>query len=292
MNKTYEEDSYTSHVKNIETIEHGLGRLEKQQSIDYWRHDRMYRLMTPLLTEKHTWLTVGDGVGTDANWLIQQGMDVTASDISDTILKKAQEENYISTYSRENAENISFDDNAFDYVLCKEAYHHFPRPYIAVYEMIRVSRKAIVLIEPLDIGIEMSFMVFLKNALDRISPELINKVWKNRFSFETVGNYVYKTSEREMEKIAMGINLPYIAFKGINDYYSPTLDFSLPLTNNHVFKKVKAKIKRRNLLSRLGLIPYQLKASIIFKEEPSTETIKRLKDEGYKVVQLMRNPYM
>ncbi|MGD8780068.1 MAG: class I SAM-dependent methyltransferase [Ignavibacteria bacterium] len=292
MNKTYEKESYKSHEKHIDEIEDRLVRLEKQNSIDYWRHNRMYSLILPLLKDKHRWLTVGDGIGTDANWLIKKGMDVTASDISDTILKKAQEKNYISKYSKENAENINFKDNAFDYVLCKEAYHHFPRPYIAVYEMLRVSKKAIVLIEPIDIGIEMPILVFFKNVLDKISPKLINKIWKNRFSFETVGNYVYKTSEREIEKIAMGINLPYIAFKGINDYHSTSLDLSLPPNNNKVFKKVRTKIRRRNFLCHIGLIPYQLLVSIIFKEEPSMKIIQSLKDGGYKLIKLKRNPYI
>jgi hypothetical protein len=44
----------------------------------------------------------------------------------------------------------------------------FPRTYIGTYEMIRVAGKAAIIIEPIDI----------------INPYLINKVWKNRFSFE------------------------------------------------------------------------------------------------------------
>lgn len=293
MSKTYENESYKSHEKHIEKIENSLGRLEHQNTIDYWRHDRMYDTFSPLLNEdKQRWLTVGDGIGTDANWLIKKGVDVTASDISDAILKKAQEKNFISKYSKENAEHISFEDNTFDYALCKEAYHHFPRPYIAVYEMLRVSKKAIVLIEPIDIGIETPLLVFLKKALDRISPNLINKIWKNRYSFETSGNYVYKISEREIEKIAMGINLPYIAFKGINDHYSTKLDLSLPPDNNKTFKKVKTVIKLKNMLSYLGLIPYQLLVSIVFKESPSEETIQKLKNKGFKVIKLEINPYI
>lgn len=39
-------------------------------------------------------------------------------------------------------------DDAFDYVLCKDSYHHMPRPMIALYQMLRVARRAVVLIEP------------------------------------------------------------------------------------------------------------------------------------------------
>jgi hypothetical protein len=158
--------------------------------------------------------------------------------------------------------------------------------------MLRVARKAVILIEPVDIGIQMPFIVFLKNSLDVFSTELINKIWRNRFSFETVGNYVYKISEREIEKIAMGLNYPLIAFKGINDYHSNTLDFSQPTTNLTLFRKVKTRIILKNILSKLGLIPYQLQSCIIFKEYPNKSILKQLNEHGYKVIQLKRNPYL
>ena len=62
----------------------------------------------------------------------------------------------------------------------------------------------------------MPLLLFLKNVLDLFNPFLINKIWKNRFSWEKVGNYVFKISDREVEKIAMGLGLPCIAFKEMN----------------------------------------------------------------------------
>lgn len=55
-----------------------------------------------------------------------------------------------SNYSVENAESLSFRDNEFEVAFCKEAYHHFPRPFLALYEMLRVASKAVVLAEPND----------------------------------------------------------------------------------------------------------------------------------------------
>ncbi len=252
----------------------------------------MYSLLKPFLKINDKWLTVGDGMGVDANWLSKNGMDVTASDISDAILKKAKDEKFIDKYSKENAEDISFDDSAFDYVLCKEAYHHFPRPYIAVYEMLRVSKKGIILIEPNDIGIQMPVIIFIKNILDRFSTTLIDKIWRNHYSFEESGNYVYKTSEREIEKIAMGVNLPYIAFKGLNDHYTTALDLSQPISNRKILRKVKSRISLKNFLSKLGIIPYQIVCSIIFKQAPDEELLSSLKQNGYKVIKMKKNPYL
>ncbi|WP_181256512.1 class I SAM-dependent methyltransferase [Marinilabilia salmonicolor] len=289
----FKELSYNSHKEHYKDNPDILGRLKRKSSIDYWRHERMYRLLTPLLNRKGAkWLTVGDGLGTDANWLQGNGQSVVASDISEYGLKAAAEGGYIQDYKLVNAESIDFVDDSFDYVFCKEAYHHFPRPYLAVYEMLRVASRAVVLIEPVDIGIQFPLMVFLKNLLEKVAPGMVNKVWKNRFSFETVGNYVYKISEREIEKVAMGIGLPMVAFKGINDFYTTKFDLKSSTGNKKLFRKVKGRIKLKDFLSRLGVIPYELEACVIFKKQPSPEVVANMKEQGFKVLSLPENPYL
>lgn len=291
--ENFKDISYEAHEANyLNSLDH-IDRLKNKESIDYWRHNQMYQTLLPLLSDKSSnWLTVGDGVGTDANWLLEYNENVVCSDISDVLLKKSKERGYIKEFSKENAEKLSYSDSSFDYVLCKEAYHHFPRPYIAVYEMIRVSSKAVILIEPVDIIIHMAPMLWLKNILDKFSTTLINKVWKNRSSFETVGNYVYKVSEREMEKIAAGINLPCVAFKGFNDYFTTDLDLNQPITNRKVFNKFKFRLNLKNLFSNLYLTPYMLQTSIIFKESPTQEVLNKLKEMKYKIIELPKNPYL
>lgn len=285
--------SYNAHEEQYSNGSDYLGRFKSKESIDYWRHERMYSTLFPLLSDKSCkWLTVGDGIGTDANWLLNHNENVLCTDISDIIIKQSKAAGYIKEFSKENAEHINFKENTFDYVLCKEAYHHFPRPYVGLYEMIRVSSKAVILIEPVDIIIHMAPMLWLKNLLDRFSTSLINKFWKNRSSFETVGNYVYKVSEREMEKVAAGINLPLVAFKGINDYFTTEIDLNQPTTNKKILNAVKNRIVIKDFFSKIGLIPYMLQTSIIFKEMPSEKTLHALKKEGYKIIKLPKNPYL
>jgi len=292
-NQDFKAQSYTAHEQHYTNNPTVFRRLENKESIDFWRHERMYNTLNPFIQEKNNrWLTVGDGVGTDANWLQEQALSVVASDISDVVLTKAHEKGYIKEFRKENAEQLSFEDRSFDYVFCKEAYHHFPRPYMALYEMIRVSSKAVILIEPEDIGIQMPIIIFIKNILDRISPTLINKIWKNRFSFEEVGNYVYKISERELEKVAMGINLPCIAFKGINDYYSTSIDLYQSTSHQKTFNRVKSKIKFKNTLCQLGILPYQLKTCVIFKTTPTLDVKKNMQKQGYKFIEMAPNPYL
>jgi ubiquinone/menaquinone biosynthesis C-methylase UbiE len=289
----FKERSYNSHKEHYKNNVDILGRLSRKNSIDYWRHERMYQLLTPLLNEaEKKWLTVGDGVGTDANWLQEKNQQVVASDISEYGLKAAKEAGYIQEYKVINAEAIDYADDSFQYVFCKEAYHHFPRPYLAVYEMLRVASVAVILIEPVDIGIQLPGMVFLKNFFERFSPGLVDKFWKNRYSFESVGNYVYKISERELEKIAMGIGLPMVAFKGVNDYYTTKFDLKVSTESRRVFRKVKSRIRVKNFLCRLGLIPYELEACMIFKSKPSSQVLDSLKEQGFKILALPENPYL
>ena len=216
--------------------------------------------LDPFLDPTKAWLTVADYSGFEAHYLLQKGVkNVTASDLSDAMLKEAKGKGFITDYSKQNVESMTYGDNAFDYVMCKQAFHHFPRAYQGLYEMIRVSKMGAILVaEPIDILSKMASLMIIKNVLDRIDPLLINNLWKNRFSFETVGNYVFKVSEREIEKIAMGIGLPFIAFKRHNifvthDAIEGLMDVPL---NQKVYKRIRRKLALRNLVSAMGIIPY------------------------------------
>ncbi len=126
--------------------------LQQLNTLDCWRHGRMHALITHIIKSnpEASWLTVGDGrFGTDGNALLKKGAKkVHCSDISDTLLKIGSERGFINEYSSQNAEALNFLDNAFDFVYCKEAFHHFPRPYIALNEMFRVAKRAVILTEP------------------------------------------------------------------------------------------------------------------------------------------------
>lgn len=125
----------------------------EKDTVDYWRHKRMRDSLLPLISfyPNSSWLTIGDGrYGTDANYLLSKGVDAHASDIQEELLKIGNEKGFIKKFSKQNAEALNFSDNEFDFVYCKESYHHFPRPAIAVYEMLRVAKKVIVLQEPKD----------------------------------------------------------------------------------------------------------------------------------------------
>ena len=302
-NATFEETSYQSHetwfakqypdeVKRLNTITKWQQSI-KDKTVDYWLHERLFQLANPLIKANDYWLTVGDGYGFDANYFANKSCKVMATDIGGAFLPLVKSQGLIDDYSVENVEKLTFADNSFDYAFCKEAYHHFPRAYMGVYEMIRVARKAIILVEPQDPLTKMPLMLAIKNILDRFDPTILQKYWKNRYSFEEVGNYVFKLSDREMEKIAMGMNLPAIAFKGINNaYWKPGLDTEIANENSASFRQIQSKIRKDDFLCKLGILPHHVLSAIIFKTLPDNETIKNLKNDGYLYYEFPKNPYL
>ena len=292
--------SYEAHMSHHKKhFEEGLDylyALRNPKSLARRTLCRVYDVFHSLLKESCSWLTIGDFTGVEAMYLTEQGQKAMASDISDVYIKEAYRLKLIDAYDRINVEQIEYGEDAFDYVLCKESFHHFPRAYLGLYEMIRVAKKGVVLIEPTDVFCKMSSLVFLKNFCDLFNPNLINKLWKNRYSWEVVGNYVFKLSEREVEKAAMGMGLPCIAFKGVNIRLKPIPESwgdqkKIPI-DKRLERKLDRYIARRDLLCKLGIIPHNNLCAIIFKEKPSAELLEDLRRDHFQVIELPPNPYL
>ncbi|MES2456550.1 MAG: class I SAM-dependent methyltransferase [Bacteroidota bacterium] len=263
------------------------------RDIGQWLQNLFFGCIDPLTSETaQRWLTIGDAYGFDAQYLLGKGQLATASDLNTDFLKLAKNEGIIDDFSAQNAELLSYPANTFDYLLCKEAYHHFPRPYAALYEMIRVAKKGMVLIEPQDPISKMPLLLMLMNLLSGFKDKFSSKIWKNRFSYEPVGNFVYKISAREMEKFAAGLNLPLVAFKGINpNYYFKGAEQQESSLKKRRFRWIYIRKKFADLGVFLKLIPSQVLCAIAFKELPEEGLLKELKKAGYQLVYIPKNPY-
>lgn len=309
IDNAFWQKSYKNHKefeKGFSTSQ--IASWKRLDTVDAWRHQRMYETILPLLKSCPTssWMTIGDGrYGTDANYLLRQNIvNVLATDISDTLLTIAKSDGFIKDCKVENAEQLSFTDDSFDFILCKESYHHFPRPMIAFYEMLRVARDAIVIIEPNDVNLKTSTesksIVKPKKRWQLTKDFLKDLFYVKRYeyhaynapSYETVGNYVYTVSEREFEKAALGLNLPFVAFKGMNDRYEEGGEFEPAEENSRLFRKVKNGICEMNSLCQSHGWPYNILVTVIFKREPQHSTLELLKTAGYRVKQLNRNPFI
>jgi len=267
----------------------------RDDTLDYWRHAR---IRGPLKTfvdhdPSGTWLTIGDGrYGTDAHHLLALGAkSVHCTDISDTLLKIGHDHGFIQAYSAENAEALSFADHAFDYVYCKESFHHFPRPYRALGEMFRVCRKAVILTEPRDRVVDRARW----SSLQRLLKWLLRKDRQQHY-FEPVGNYIYSVSEREIEKFMLGMHYTRVAFLGSNDAYVAGVEFS-PLASSspadrQLRSKVQGRIRLLDTLTRLGLIESTLLSAALFKTAPAPGLAEAMARQGWTLKHLPKNPYI
>jgi len=267
----------------------------ENDTLDAYRHQRMHVLLDPLLESDPTarWLTVGDGrFGGSARYILDKGCQAMATDISATLLKEAKESGYIADYRQENAEALSFGDDEYEYVFCKEAYHHFPRPMLALYEMLRVASKAVVLIEPNDDVAADNFIKIMYQKVTGIIKFLLGKKREeDSYDFEEIGNFIYRLSRREVEKTALGLNLHTVAFHGINDYYESGFEDQILSNDNASCKKFRRKVLLHDIKSRLGLVGTDLLVAVIFKAQPSETMIRNLSAHGYTIVTLPENPY-
>ncbi|MGJ1266968.1 class I SAM-dependent methyltransferase [Sphingobacterium spiritivorum] len=285
---------YNKHFPSAEskTDLYKRNREADKDNLSVWLQDIFFSCLNPLLANKSgRWLTIGDAYGFDAQYILKSGNEALATDLNTDFLNVAKQEGIISSCSAQNAEKITFPDESFDYVLCKESYHHFPRPYMAVYEMLRVARSGIVIMEPQDPVTKMPLLQFLNNLFAN-NKTIMRRIWKNRFSYEPVGNFVYKVSEREFEKIAAGLGLRLVAFKKINpNFWFKGAEYVSHKNKAMLFMKTKCKKAFRDFLVRLRLVPAQTLVSVIFKTMPDNATIHNMKQEGYRLVYIPKNPY-
>jgi 2-polyprenyl-3-methyl-5-hydroxy-6-metoxy-1,4-benzoquinol methylase len=256
-------------------------------SIDNLRHVRLLRMVAGRLAAAYpesSWLSVGDGhYGADAIRMAAQGVRVHASSLTDATLRISHQNGWIVEYSAQNAERMDLPDSSYDFVLCKEAYHHLPRPPIAFYEMLRVAKTAVVLIEP-----------------NRRSPTLLGFV-RTAFKlatgrsimaeYEPSGNYIFRLSVPELIEMARALDLPAVAWTHYNDFYHPRW-FNEPRASMFERYLFRVGLVVQDTLCGLRLMSPGGVACAVFKTPPSSDLIRRLRSQNIRVRLLRRNPYL
>ncbi len=280
-----------------------------ETTTDFWRHKRMYETIRPLAEyyANAKWLTVGDGrYGLDAIRMksLFHLENVFPTDIGEAMLRISKEKGWIDEFGVENAEELSFADNSFDVVFCKEAFHHFPRPYIALYEMLRVSKKAVVMIEPAErlISNGAKSKPYILSAIKLLFAKLMGKphltylpnVLGLSHSFEISGNYLYAVSVREMEKLVHGMDLGGLSWKGFNDVYEKGCEFEEAKQGNPLFDSISKSIASGDTLCKTYPQFHQpnMVTAIILKEKPDATLLKRLTEAGFQIPKIHKNPYV
>lgn len=221
------------------------------QTANHWRHRRFMEPVLDVLQHKdQKWLTVGDGSGHDTWIMRNEGFkDILTTDIGPGTLKRSLAEGHIDKFDQANAEHLQYADDQFDFILCKEAFHHMRRPYMGIYEMLRVARRAVVLIEPQDQW-----------------ADFPPRAGRAGASYERVGNYVYSLSQREVQKIALGMNLPGYACKNMQDVYIQGCEFAKADPADPVFATMVNAVKTLEQQCKQNQEKWNYIMTIFFKD--------------------------
>ena len=104
-------------------------------------------------------------------------------------------------WSHQDAENLTYADSQFDWVIVHAGLHHCYSPHKALIEMLRVARKGVVVFEARD-----SLLLRFGKRLGMVAEYEIeavigNDLKKGGVQNTSIPNYVYRWTEREVFKI-------------------------------------------------------------------------------------------
>ncbi len=136
-------------------------------------------------------------------------------------------------YHKENAEQLSYADASFDYVIVCAALHHLTQPHKGLLEIYRVARIGAIMLEATD-TILMNTMIKLGIAEDYEQSAVERQNHQAGGSNNTeIPNYVYRWKAREIEKTIKSY-APHVK-QNITMYYGLTLPYGMEMANKWYF---------------------------------------------------------
>jgi hypothetical protein len=151
------------------------------------------------------------------------------------------------------------------------------RPYAAIYEFFRVARYGVVIIEPQDPWVDWPC------RMDITSPH-----------YESVGNYVYQYSARELEKIAYGLNITGVATQHMVDVYLLGCEFAYCVEGDLIWQQTREQVELANIAMKAGSIKPNYVQGIFFKNSVTPELFDMLAKQhpGWRFLRTDTNPYL
>ena len=260
-------DSKAKHKEHEAAMGYWPGAFDDKYD-DTKRHFKMLETALPIMTalQPKTILTIGDNRGRDAAFYKKTtGCYAIASDLDITKLIPAKNDGFIDDCKIIDVEKIDYPDNSIDLVVVKESFHHWPRPMLGFYEILRVAKYGVILIEPNDCAVDLNINPYVQ--ADSFSDQ-----------YEEVGNYKYQISLREILKSSWALYLDTVLAMGFNDPYLTPFVF-----DDWIIKK-----NELDDLGNLGLRQFNLMTIFVEKEKGCLD-LKGL--EGFKIYMRPKNPF-
>lgn len=100
----------------------------------------------------------------------------------------------------QDAEQLSFENGSFDWVVVNAGLHHCASPHRALCEMLRVARKGVLVVEARDSLLLRASVRLGLTADYEVEPVLLSGGKLGGYRNTHIPNYVYRWTEREFEK--------------------------------------------------------------------------------------------
>ncbi len=212
----------------------------KQPTIQEWRSDRLHE---PLLTcfknaRNLPCLVIGDDT-----WFREHDFQ--------KLIRTPPE---ITKRKHGYPETIAMADNSVDYVYTDQTISQLKHPFIALHEMIRVARRAIIVVTRQDPYIDQPIVSGSHIAY-----------------YDDGGNYVFMISNREMAKFALSLHLPAFAFKGIFDFGELTENLPENMQGINGYKQKTLALEK---LCERNEQKYNYLMAVLFKSLPASEELQ------------------
>jgi len=159
-------------------------------------------------------------------------------------------------YSYQNAEDLSYGDDAFDWVIVHAGLHHCYRPHRALLEMLRVGKKGAIVFEARDSSIMRIGKKYNLVPTYEIEAVIGNDLKYGGVANSSIPNYIYRWKEREIESI-LNAYFPNFQDNKVHYFYNlrlPTKRISI----------VNSPIKR--MAMHAFLIPLRILCAIFPKQ--------------------------
>jgi len=188
------------------------------------------------------------------------------------------------TWSYQDAENLEYKNDSFDYVIVHAALHHCYSPHRALLSMYRVSKKGAIMIESRD-----SFVMKVITHLGLTQTYEHAAVFFNDCKYggvknSDVPNFIYRWTEREIEKTLNS----YAPFKNhcLSYQYGYDMPRSTQRRKKGSYKFYFVRFMKLFYTAFIILFPRQqnLFACLIKKQNLDTGLFKWLKIENKQIV--------
>ena len=143
-------------------------------------------------------------------------------------------------WRKEDAENLSFKDNTFDWVFAHAGLHHCASPHQALCEMLRVSRKGVGVFESRDSLLNKFANKFGLAPSYEIEPCVLSGGNYGGVRNSHIPNYVYKWTENEVKKTVMSY-APQHQHR-FYFYYGLRIPIERLSMSKNILKKLLAKV--------------------------------------------------